>query len=64
MAERMEFSTARHADAACFAASPAAFDAKAEKVLLTERAKNTVPYFSIEALKKAANIEDQRYLFF
>lgn len=44
--------------------SPAAFDAKAEKVLLTERAKNTVPYFSIEALKKAANIEDQRYLFF
>ena len=44
--------------------SPAVFDDKAEKVLLTERAKNTVPYFSIEALKKAANIEDQRYLFF
>ncbi len=44
--------------------SPAAFDAKAKKLLLTERAKNTVPYSSIEALKKAANIEDQRYLFF
>ena len=40
------------------------YDEKSEKVLLTERAKNSVPYFSMEALKKAAKIEDQRHLFF
>ena len=40
------------------------YDEKSEKVLLTERSKNSVPYFSIEALKKAAKISDQRHLFF
>lgn len=44
--------------------SPVTLDVKAERNLLTERAKNMVPYYSMEALKKAANIEDQRYLFF
>ncbi|MGN0187097.1 MAG: peptidylprolyl isomerase [Paludibacteraceae bacterium] len=43
---------------------PADFDENEERVMLTERMRNSVPYLSIEALKKAADIQDERYKMF
>lgn len=43
---------------------PADFDENEERVMLTERMRNSVPYLSIEALKKVADIQDERYKLF
>ena len=32
--------------------------------MLTERMRNSVPYLAIEALKKVADIQDERYKVF
>lgn len=44
--------------------STADYDEKAENVIVTERLRSAIPYLSFEALKKAADIEDQRYKMF
>lgn len=43
---------------------PADFDENEERVMLTERMRNSVPYLAIEALKKVADIQDERYKVF
>lgn len=44
--------------------SAADYDEKAENVIMTERLRSAIPYLSFEALKKAADIEDERYKMF
>lgn len=44
--------------------STADYDEKVENVIMTERLRSAIPYLAFEALKKAADIEDQRYKMF
>ncbi len=44
--------------------SAAEYDEKAESVIMNERLRNAVPYLAFEALRKAADVVDQRYKIF